>query len=220
MKQYVLFDLDGTITDPKVGITKSVQYALNAMGIKVDNLDDLCKFIGPPLRESFMYFYHFDEDGAEFAVSKYREYFSDKGIFENVLYDGIPDMLENLKNNGKTIILATSKPTIYAEKILKHFHIDGAFSFVSGSELDGRRSNKEDVIEYALCQNQIVAPDSAIMVGDREYDIIGAAKTGIHSIGVLYGYGSFDELSRAGATKIVSTVNELAEALLECNFKI
>lgn len=214
MKKYLLFDLDGTLSDPKVGITRSVQYALEAFGIHVENPDDLCHFIGPPLRESFMKYYGMDESGAEAAVAKYREYFADKGIFENELYDGIPAMLESLRSHGKTLLLATSKPTVFAERILVHFGIEGFFSFIGGSELDGRRSKKDEVIDYVLQENRITALDSAIMVGDREHDIIGAVKTGIQSIGVLYGYGGYDELAKAGATKIVGTVAELQEALL------
>lgn len=215
MKQYLLFDLDGTISDPKVGITKSVQYALEAFGIHVANADDLCPFIGPPLRESFMTFYGMDEKGAEAAVAKYREYFADKGIFENELYEGIPAMLETLRGKGKTLMLATSKPTVYAQRILVHFGIEGFFSFVGGSELDGRRSKKNEVIDYVLKENRITQLDSAIMVGDREHDIIGAVKTGLQSIGVLYGYGDYEELAQAGATRIVSTVAELQQALLD-----
>lgn len=214
MAKYILFDLDGTLTDPKVGITKSVQYALGKCGIEVENADNLCPFIGPPLRESFKRFYYFDDIGAEDAVAKYREYFSEQGIYENTIYDGIDEMLKRLITNGKILILATSKPTVYAEKILKHFNIDTYFTFVSGSELDGRRSKKSHIIQYALEQNVITDLKDVIMVGDREHDILGAKEIGIMSIGVLYGYGNYVELTNAKADIIVSDIKELLEKLL------
>lgn len=180
----------------------------------------ICAFLLASIERIFMDFYGFNKEWAEVAVSKYREYFSDIGIFENLLYARIPNMLETLRNNGKMIILATSKPTIYAEKILKHFSINNAFSFVSGRELDGSCSKKSEVIEYALRQNNITALNSVVMVGDREHDIWGASQTGVHSIGVLYGYGSRDELARAGATKLVDSVDELLKTLLMIEFNL
>lgn len=215
MIKNILFDLDGTLTDPKVGITKSIQFALSEFGIIVDNADKLCAFIGPPLQESFIKFYNFNEENAKKAVSKYREYFSVKGIYENALYNGVPEMLTALKRSGKTNILATSKPAVYAEQILRYFNIYNEFSFISGSELDGRRSIKGEVIRYALEQNNITDLNSAVMVGDREHDIIGAKKTGLKSIGVLYGYGSLDELTCAGADRIAGSVDDLFKILSE-----
>jgi haloacid dehalogenase superfamily, subfamily IA, variant 1 with third motif having Dx(3-4)D or Dx(3-4)E len=181
---YIFFDLDGTLTDPKIGITKSVQYALKKCGITVENTDDLCHFIGPPLKDSFKKFYGFGDDDAENAVTFYREYFSEKGIYENAIYDGAREMLQMLKASQKTLVLATSKPTVYATKILKHFNIYEYFTFISGSELDGSRSKKSEVIRYALEQNNISDLSGIIMVGDREHDIIGAKSVGILSIGV------------------------------------
>lgn len=222
----ILFDLDGTLTDPKIGITKSIQYALKALGIDVDNLDTLLPFIGPPLRDSFKNFCNFNDEQAEEAVAYYREYFGTTGIFENEIYDGIEKLLNDLYNRGKILLLATSKPTVYAKQVLEYFHIDSFFSFVSGSELDGRRSAKDEVIRYAL-ENCAAATntntntnithdtDSIIMIGDREYDIFGARKNNIKSIGVTYGYGSFDELSGAGASFTVATVKELSELLCQ-----
>ena len=209
MYQYILLDLDGTLIDPKAGITKAVAHSLAYFGIKVDDLDTLCKFIGPPLLESFIVYYAFDREKAKLAVEKYREYFSVKGIYENTLYQGIPELLHNLQNSGKTLILATSKPAVYAEEILKFQKIDTAFTFVSGSEFDGSRVVKKEVIEYALEKNSIKDLSAVVMIGDREHDIIGAKQAGIASIGVSYGYGSIAELREAGADKIVQNVDEL-----------
>jgi len=215
MAKYILFDLDGTLTDPKSGITKSVQYALRKFEITVDDPDSLTNFIGPPLKNSFKEFYGFDDYGAESAVTEYRKYFSEKGIYENAMFDGIDEMLKALCDAGKTIILATSKPSVYAGQILKHFNIYDYFTFVSGSELDGSRTEKYEVIKYALEQNDITDLSSVVMVGDREHDILGAKKMGVASIGVLFGYGDYAELSDAGADVIVSDVAELKSVLQE-----
>jgi len=212
-KTYILFDLDGTISDPKIGITKSVQYSLNAFGINVTDADTLTPFIGPPLRDSYKNFYGFSDAEAETAVAKYREYFAETGIFENTLYDGMDTLLKTLKDMGKQLIIATSKPTVYAEKILKYFDIDHYFSFVAGSELDGRRSKKSEVIKYALDNTGITCIDKTIMIGDREHDIIGANALGVDSIGVLYGYGDLQELTNTGATFICENVRDLSELL-------
>lgn len=207
--KYVLFDLDGTVTDPKVGITESVAYALKSYGIHVENLDSLCKFIGPPLTESFEVFYGFSKEDAIEAVEKYREYFSVTGIFENKVYEGMEELLSSLKKQGKKILLATSKPEVFAKQILEHFHLASYFDFVGGSELDGTRTIKAEVIQYVLKQNNINNLEEAIMIGDRKHDIIGAKETGISSIGVLYGYGSKDELVDAGADYVMENVTEL-----------
>jgi len=214
MAYHILFDLDGTLTDPKAGITKSVQFALRSFGINVDDPDSLSPFIGPPLRASFKKYYGFDDAGAEKAVQEYRKYFSEKGIYENTIYDGTAEMLQLLKAAQKTLLVATSKPTVYAEQILKHFDLHHYFSFVSGSELDGGRSDKYEVIQYALEQNCISDLSEVIMVGDREHDIFGAKKAGVFSIGVLFGYGNYDELKNAGADMIVSNTKELLESLM------
>ena len=199
MKKYILFDLDGTITDPKEGITKSVAYALSKFGIKVDSLNELCKFIGPPLKDSFIEYYNFNDDEAEKAIKYYREYFSDRGIYENQVYKGFEDILISLKENNKVLIVATSKPTIFAQKILEHFNLRKYFSFVSGSNLDGTRVKKSEVIQYALERNNIKDLSEVIMIGDRKHDVYGAKEIGIESIGVLYGYGDYKELYDSGA---------------------
>lgn len=212
--QYILFDLDGTLTDPKEGITKSVAYALEYYGICVEDLDALCKFIGPPLKDSFMNFYGFEEAEAEEAVEKYREYFRPTGVFENKVYAGVEDMLKELKASGKRLVLATSKPTVFAVQILEHFNLAQYFEFVAGSELDGTRVKKGDVIAYALEQAGILDKSHAVMIGDREHDIIGAKQNGLDSIGVLFGYGSRKEHEECGADVIVETVEELREILM------
>jgi len=212
--EYILFDLDGTITDSGEGITKSVQYALKYFDILVNNLEDLRKFIGPPLKESFKEYYKFDEKKATLALIKYREYYADKGIYENDLYDGIIEVLDKLKQNGKTIILATSKPEVYAKQILEYFKIDKYFNFVAGSDLDETRVKKGDVIKYALEGAKISNLSKVIMVGDREHDIIGAKENDIKSIGVLYGFGDVIELTQARAEYIANNTNELLNIIL------
>lgn len=213
-KKYMLFDLDGTLTDPQEGITNSVAYALEQYGIHVEDRSSLNKFIGPPLKDSFMEYYGFAEDRAEEAVWKYREYFNEDGIFENKVYPGIPQMLQRLNDQGKILIVATSKPTVYAKRILERFELSQYFADVQGSEMDGRRTKKEEVISYALEQNQITDNAQAVMIGDREHDIIGAKKCGLDSIGVLFGYGSREELEGCGADQIVDTVQMLEDLLI------
>lgn len=215
LKQYILFDLDGTITNPKEGITKSIQYALHGMGIEVDDLDSLCRHIGPPLKDGFMEFWGFTEEEADRGVELYREYFSVKGIYENYVYDGIEDMLYVLKKAGKKIYVATSKPEKFAKMILKHFHLETYFEDVCGATMDGSRSKKGDVIRYALNKNHLTDLNQIVMVGDRLHDMKGAMENQIDSIGVLYGFGSREELSKAGAGHIVETVSELKTLLLE-----
>ena len=213
-KQFLMFDLDGTLTDPKEGITKSVQYSLKHFGIEVESLDELTCFIGPPLWDSYKKYYNLSEADTNLAVEKYREYFSERGIFENVMYNGIDELLAKLKSNGKTVILATAKPIPFAEKILRYFRLYEYIDFISGSEFDGRRSAKHESIRYAIDNCKITSLDSAVMTGDKDLDIIGAKKTGVASIGVLYGYGSYEELSNAGADCIVSNIDELGNALI------
>ena len=212
--QYLLFDLDGTLTDPGEGITNSVAYALERFGVQVADKSTLYPFIGPPLIESFMRFFSFSRADADRAVAYYREYFSETGIFENRPYDGIHETLENLCKVGKRLFLATSKPEIYAKRIVEHFALAPYFDYVAGASLDEKRSEKWDVIRYALDTCPQIVPDHAVMIGDRKHDILGAKKTGLNSIGVLWGYGSADELSDEGATHIVKTQDELIQLLL------
>lgn len=213
-KQIILFDLDGTLTDPKEGITKSVQYALESFGINVEDQDQLCCFIGPPLKDSFMEYYHFSEQKAYEAVVKFREYFASRGLYENQEYEGIRELLSALKEAGKSLYVATSKPEVYAKQILKYFGLEGYFSFVGGADIGETRVDKADVIRYVLAENQILQLDQVIMVGDRKHDCLGAKEVGIDCIGVLYGYGSREELECAGADYIIKNVDELNRLLL------
>jgi phosphoglycolate phosphatase len=213
MKKYILFDLDGTITNPKEGITKSIQYALKHMGIEVEDLDSLCRHIGPPLKDGFKEFWGFNEEEAELGLIKYREYFTVTGIYQNLEYDGVKEMLEELKEAGSSLILATSKPEKYAKIILEHFDLLQYFSSVCGSTMDGSRSKKGDVIQYALKKNGITTLEEVIMIGDRYHDIVGAVENNIASIGVLYGFGDREELANAGADYIAESVTDLKELL-------
>ena len=207
--QFILFDLDGTLTDPAVGITNSVMYALKKYDIEVSDRSELYPFIGPPLWESFEKYYGFTKEESKKAVEYYREYFKDRGIFENFVYDGIEDLLKELKDNGKTLIVATSKPEVFAKQIMAHFDLAKYFTYIAGSNLDGTRVKKQEVIQYALESCSINDLSKAIMIGDREHDIIGAKGVGIASIGVLFGYGDRNELEKAGSDFIVDTVAEI-----------
>ena len=205
----VLFDLDGTLTDSKIGITKSVQYALSQFNIREDNLDNLESFIGPPLSESFQKHYGFELRQAQDAVDFYREYFSTSGMYENAVYPGIPDLLADLKSKRKELIVATSKPTIFANQILNTFNLHEYFTIVVGSHLDGTRTSKTEIIAHALSTSGKPKESSAVMVGDREHDVVGAQGNTIDSIAVTYGYGSLLELQRANPTYLAHTVEEV-----------
>ncbi|KAI4447097.1 5'-nucleotidase [Eubacterium plexicaudatum ASF492] len=209
MYQNLLFDLDGTLTDPGVGITNSVAYALEKFGIQTQERSQLYPFIGPPLQDSFERFYGFSQEDAKQAVGYYREYFKEKGIFENKVYDGMARLLESLCDAGKNLYVATSKPEIFAVRILDYFSLSRYFTFVAGSNLDGTRSKKEDVIAYALHAAKISDLSDVVMIGDREYDIAGAKKNGIASVGVLYGYGGRQELENAGADYIAACQEDI-----------
>ena len=212
-KKYLLFDLDGTLTDPQEGITNSVAYALRQYGI-IEDPKNLIRFIGPPLHVSFHDWYGFDEDKAFEAVAHYRVYFGDKGIFENAVFDGIPEMLKDLRAAGFTLVLATSKPEVFTLRILEKFDLAKYFHFVGAASLDSSRSQKADVIRHALhlCGNP--SSETVVMIGDRWHDIHGARANGIQSIGVLYGYGDRPELEQAGADVIAQSVAQLQEILL------
>ena len=182
MKKYLLFDLDGTLTDPKIGITTCVQYALHSFGIEEPDLDKLEPFIGPPLRDSFMEFYGFTAQQAEEAVAKYRERFQDTGLFENEVYTGIPKMLRELQAKGYFLAVASSKPQVYVERILEHFDLKKYFVVVVGSELDGRRETKDQVVQETLRQlfgESPVDPAQVYMIGDRKFDVEGARALGV-----------------------------------------
>lgn len=214
MYDIILFDLDGTLTDPGEGITNSVCYALKKYGIETPDRSQLYRFIGPPLAQSFEEFYGFTSEQAKEAVAYYREYYNEKGIFENKVYDGTAQMLAALCRAKKRLALATSKPEIYAGQILKYFALDSYFEVAAGSNLDGTRTKKDEVILYALESLHVTDRSAVIMVGDREHDILGAKKTGIASLGVLFGYGNYEELTKAGADLIAENVAEITKILL------
>lgn len=216
--EYLLFDLDGTLTDPKEGITKSVQYALEAFGIEEKDLTKLEPFIGPPLIDSFMEFYGMDTATAAEAVKRYREYFAPTGIFQNALIEGVPEMLFSLKKANKKIALASSKPTEFVKKILEHFEIREYFDVIVGSRMDGTRTSKAEVVGEVLHrfeEQQKVDITRAVMIGDRKYDIKGAKEFDMTSVGVTFGYAKDGELEQAGADYVVSSVQELSELLLQ-----
>lgn len=217
MYRYILFDLDGTLTDSREGICKCVQYALSKMGIEEPDLEKLEKFIGPPLRDSFMEYYNMSAEEAEQATATYRERYSTVGMFENEVYPGIPELLRDLKKKDKYVAIASSKPTVYVDEILKHFEIRDYFDLVVGSELDGSRDKKEDVLNYTLTQmfpEGEIEYEEVVMIGDRKFDIEAAHTLGVGNIGVSYGFGSREELEEAGADKIVNTVQGLRTTLL------
>lgn len=203
MYDIVLFDLDGTLTESGIGITRSVAYALRKQGIEETDQKKLDRFVGPPLIGAFMAFYGFTREQAVQAVEDYREYYAVTGIFENRVYDGVEELLRRLKAAGKCCVLATSKPEHFARKILDHFGLSQYFSCMTGATMDETRTGKAEVIACAL--ERLGKNGTAVMVGDREHDILGAKAHGLDSIGVLYGYGSREELEAAGADWIAET---------------
>jgi phosphoglycolate phosphatase len=211
--EYILFDLDGTLTDSGIGITNSAKYALEKYGIEVSDRSELYRFVGPPLLDSFENFYGFTKEEARTAVEYYREYYRDKGIFENLVYDGIEDLLKTLQDHSRMLIVATTKAEVFAKQILEHFGIAKYFTYIAGSNLDGTRVKKDEVIKYALESCNITDISKAVMIGDRYYDIIGGKEAGIDSIGVLYGYGNRNELVKAGADFIADTVADIGKVL-------
>lgn len=213
MYDIVLFDLDGTLTDPGEGITNSVAYSLNKFGITVKNRADLYCFIGPPLIDSFMKYYSMSYENGLKAVEYYREYFGVTGIFENHIFDGIPKLLSDIKKSGCKIALATSKPEVYAKRILEHFNLKQYFDFIGGATMDESRSKKADVIDYTLKQLCVTDKSKVVMVGDRHHDIEGANQNSIDSIGVLFGYGNKNELETAGAKYIAETIDDIMKFL-------
>ena len=213
--KYLLFDLDGTISDPKIGITKSYQYALKHLGIDVPNLDDLEPVIGPPLKDSFRELYGLNDEQTKIAIEKYRERFSVKGLFENTIYPGMKDLLEELVAEGCVLAIASSKPTVFVERICEYFEIKQYFHHIVGSFLDGRRSKKEEVVEEAIKEFEERDLKKIIMVGDRKFDIVGAHEIGLKAVGVTFGYGGKEELEEAGADYIVDTVKDLEKLLFD-----
>lgn len=213
MIKYILFDLDGTLTESAPGIINSLKYALEKLEIKDYDESMLGQFIGPPLAVSFKKFLGFSDEQSLNAIEVYREYFQDRGLFENAVYDGVSDMLAELKAHGLTLGVATSKPEVYAKKIIEHFNLDGYFTDICGIPLDDEKMTKSQVIAMAVKRLGIDDTDTAVMVGDRDYDVKGAAQNGIKCIGVTYGYGSENELIEAGAIAIAATPMEAARTV-------
>lgn len=211
----IIFDLDGTLIDSAVGIINSVQYSLEKCGVKVDPTINLKEFIGPPLNQQFQKSYHFSEEKSKQAVKYFQEYYNQKGIFEYQIYNGILELLKELQNSKKRILIATSKPEKYAKIIINQLCLTKYFEFIGGSLLDGLREQKNEVITYALDSCKISDYKNVIMIGDRKYDITAAKKLGLHSMGVLYGYGKLDELQQSDAEFIVKSPLEIKNILLK-----
>lgn len=214
MYKYLFFDLDGTITDPGIGITNSIIYSLDKFGIHVNSREELYKFIGPPLMESYSKYYNLNEEQCKEAVAYYREYFAPKGLYENTPYPGIKEFLKKCKDNNKIVVLATSKPEHFAVKIMKHFELDEYFDYMCGSSLDASLETKADVIRSGIKRAGIEDLSSIVMIGDRLHDICGAKECNIDSIGVMWGYGSREEFDEYGANRIANDLMEL-ESMLE-----
>lgn len=214
--RYILFDLDGTITESAPGITNSVAYALEKMGLEAVDKEELKKFIGPPLMDSMQKYYGMTEEEAAQGVVYYREYYTEKGIFENSVYEGFMDSLKALRASGRTILMVTAKPEDYAKLIAEHFGFAEYFDGIYGASMDESRNKKADVIRYALHESGIENEnlEKVLMVGDRNHDILGAKENGLDSMGVLYGYGSREELEEAGADYIAETTADIAEIIL------
>ena len=207
--KYLFFDLDGTLTDSAPGIIRSVKYALDKFGIVENDEAALLRFIGPPLPDSFRDFYGFDDEKAALGVKYYREYYADNGIFENSVYEGICELLEMLCKKGHILYLATSKPYEYALRILEKFGLSRFFTGVCGSTMDEKNGGKAFIVSKALELSRADKKD-VLMIGDRHHDIEGAAVNGIDSLGVLYGYGNYEEFVAAGATYIANTVSDIS----------
>lgn len=211
MYKIVLFDLDGTLTNPELGITNSINYALNKYNMEIKDRSIILKFIGPPLVDSFQEFLGFSKEKSLEAIDYYRQYYKNNGIIENEVYENVEFTLKKLKENGHILAVATSKPEKFAIDILEHFNLSKYFDVISGATLDGSISTKDEVIKNTLSKLSIKDLKKVIMVGDRKFDILGANKFNISSIGVLYGFGSYQELKEAKATYIVKDIKDIIE---------
>ena len=208
----LLFDLDGTLTDSTEGLINCLEHAIKQMGFEVP--EDTNKFLGPPIRQSFAEFLGMNDEQITEAVKIFRERYSTVGLFENRVYDGIPELLDRLRSAGKRLMIATSKPEVYAVRIADRFGMSPYFDIIGGAELDGSRDYKHEVIEYVLAKSGITDRSSVLMIGDRRQDVLGAHKTGLKCMGVLWGYGSVEELTQAGADYITRTPQSAADMLL------
>ncbi len=209
----IFFDLDGTLTDPTEGITKSVQYALARRGVDEPDRERLRPFIGPPLHKGFTQFYGFDEGQTWRAIEAYRDYFARQGMYENLLFPGVPELLAQLRDAGRTLYVVTSKPTHFAVPIVAHFGLTDCFTRVIGSELDLTNADKPTLVRRARALHPDEPDSTFVMIGDREHDIIGARANGLASIGVTYGAGAAAEIAAAGPTQIAHSVAELGALL-------
>lgn len=212
--QTILFDLDGTLTDSAPGILNSVRYACRKMQLEIPEEATLRRFLGPPLPSSFRAYLHLNEADTTRAVAAFREYYPDKGIFENEVYPGIPALLADLKAAGKTVVMATSKPEVFARRIMRYFSLENYFDAICGATMDETRTNKGEVIAYALRTIGATGAQGIVMVGDREHDVKGAARNGLPCIGAVYGYGTAEELTATGALALADTVEDLRKLLL------
>ena len=209
----LLFDLDGTLTDSTEGIVRCLEYALERMGCDIP--EDKNKFLGPPLYTSFAEFCGMNEEQVNEAVRIFRERYSTVGLFENRVYEGVPEMLKRLRDGGKRIMVATSKPEVYAVRIFDRFGLSQFFEIVGGANINGTRNDKDEVIKYVLEKAGISDRSSVLMIGDRRQDVIGAHKTGLKCMGILWGFGSIEELTEAGADFIAETPIKAADMLLQ-----
>ena len=209
----LLFDLDGTLTDSTEGIVRCLEYALERMGFDIP--EDKIKFLGPPLYRSFAEFCGMNEEQVNEAVRIFRERYSTVGLFENRVYEGVPEMLKRLRDGGKRIMVATSKPEVYAVRIFDRFGLSQFFEIVGGANINGTRNDKDEVIKYVLEKAGISDRSSVLMIGDRRQDVIGAHKTGLKCMGILWGFGSIEELTEAGADFIAETPEKAADMLLQ-----
>ena len=210
MYKAIMFDLDGTLTESGEGITKSVQYALEKIGRPEPDLEKLKVFVGPPLLDQFMKYADTDEETARQAVAFYRERYGVTGIYENSVYPGIPELLEELRRKGYLLAVASSKPENYVNQVLDYFHLSGYFDVIVGSEMNGNRTRKAQVIEETLERLKLSGHrNQVLMVGDKEHDVLGAREAGVSCVAVSYGYGTMEELEAAEPLKIVSSAEEL-----------
>lgn len=210
----VFFDLDGTLTDSASGILNSIEYAMEKMGMEKRPREELYTFIGPPLIEELQRLYGVTHAFAVETVEHFHVYFADRGIYENELYDGVPEMLARLHDSGQRLVLATSKPEFFARKILERFNLTKYFTEIGGSTMDETRTEKAEVISYVMAKLDVKDTSCCLMVGDRRHDILGAKKNAMSAMGVLYGYGSREELESAGASWIAESVPHVADLIL------
>lgn len=209
--KYILFDLDGTITDSKPGITRSAAYALSFFGYNEDP-ESLGKFVGPPLKDSFRVYYGMDDEQVKVCLDKFHDYFEEKGIYENSVFDGAEEMLARLQNDGYSLMIASSKPERFAKQVISNFGLERYFDLIVGGNMDGTRTEKDEVIKYIITEKGL-DPAGIVMVGDRKFDVEGAHLFGIKAIGVLYGYGGYGELTEAGADMLAQTPEDVVKTI-------